>query len=161
MLFRSARLQPSVKGVQPEGLVQRLEGLEAEGGTDLLSAAESCVSMLRNRSLVVVISDFMDDPKRVKDAVRLLGEHDLILLQVAGPGEVSPGFEGDALLRDSETGEELKMYMSDRAGRRYSRLVKRHAREVGRAARGVGGDHLAFATSRPPLAAMFDLMSRR
>lgn len=142
-------------------VVQRLETLTTGGETDILEVAQAYRKRLRNRSLLVIISDFLDDPERVKDGIHLLGDHDLILLQVASPAEIDPPFDGDLRLEDAETGEELGIYFSDSAKKSYTRLARRHATELGTAAAQVGGDHLAFYTSRDPLDAMFDLVSRR
>jgi len=141
--------------------VQSLEGLEAGGETDVLGAVEEFEAFLDSRSLVVMISDFMDELEQVKDAVHLLGDHDLILLQVVAPGEARPDFDGNLELRDSETGEEVEVFFSEGTRKRYRNLVNRQASEVDEASREVSGDHLAFASSRPPLDAMFDIVSRR
>jgi len=127
----------------------------------LTEAVEEASDIMQTRSLVVLVSDFMDDQERLEDAVHHLREHDVILVQVLEPGEIVPEMDGDLLLTDSETGEEVEVYLPDRTRKRYRGMANRQAAEIGRLAREVEGDHLAFVTSSPPLEAMFDLVSRR
>lgn len=141
--------------------VARLEQLSTSGRTDLLSVARKYADRLKHRALLVVVSDFLEDPGSVKDAIHVLGDHDLILIQVASPAEIDPPFEGETKLVDAETGEERDVYFSEKARKRYSRVARRHATEIGEAVSEVEGHHVPFYTNRNPLDAMFDLVSRR
>lgn len=141
--------------------VARLEEVSTSGRTDLLSVARTYADRLKHRALLVVVSDFLDDLERTKDAIHVLGDHDLILIQVASPAEIDPPFEGETKLVDAETGEERDVYFSEKARKRYSRVARRHATEMGEVASEVEGHHVPFYTDRDPLDAMFDLVSRR
>lgn len=80
------------------------------GGTDAAASLKALVGRLKRRSLVVVISDLIDDPDETARAIRLIGAHghDVIVFHVQDPVELDLSFEGAAVFRDLETGEELE-----------------------------------------------------
>lgn len=81
------------------------------GGTDMPASLRAIVQRLKRRSLVVVISDLIDQPEETLKAIRLIGSHrhDVVVFQVNDPAEQEFGFEGAALFRDLETGEEMEV----------------------------------------------------
>ncbi len=80
------------------------------GGTEAAASLKALVGRLKRRSLVVVISDLIDDPEETAKAIRLIGAHghDVIVFHVQDPAETDLYFEGAAVFRDLETGEELE-----------------------------------------------------
>ncbi len=81
------------------------------GGTDIAASLQSLISRLKRRSLVVVISDLLDDPPEALKAIRLLAahKHDVIVFHVQDPAETEFAFEGAAVFKDVETDEELEV----------------------------------------------------
>lgn len=81
------------------------------GTTDVSSSLQMLVKRLKRRSLVVVISDLIDDPQATLKAIRLISghRHDVIVFHVHDAAELEFSFEGAALFRDLETGEELEV----------------------------------------------------
>jgi hypothetical protein len=60
---------------------------------------------------VVVISDLIDDPVETLKSIRLLSSHrhDVIVFHIQDAAELEFSFEGPALFKDLETGEELEI----------------------------------------------------
>src|SRR5262249_10156126 len=81
------------------------------GRTDLPAALRSAVRKLKRRGLVVLISDLIDDPEQTLRAIRLLAghRHDVIVFHVQDAAELEFSFDGAALFRDMETGEEMEI----------------------------------------------------
>jgi uncharacterized protein (DUF58 family) len=81
------------------------------GTTDVAASLRSVLRNLKRRGMVVVISDLIDDPVETLKALRLLGSHrhDVIVFHVQDATELDFSFEGAALFRDMETGEELEI----------------------------------------------------
>jgi uncharacterized protein (DUF58 family) len=82
-----------------------------QGGTDVPASLKAVVRSLKRRGLVVVISDLIDDPPETLKALRLLAghRHDVIVFHVQDATELEFPFEGAALFRDLETGEEMEV----------------------------------------------------
>jgi uncharacterized protein (DUF58 family) len=81
------------------------------GGTDVATSLRSIVRNLKRRGMVVVISDLIDDPVETLKSLRLLGSHrhDVIVFHVQDATELDFSFEGAALFKDMETGQELEI----------------------------------------------------
>ena len=81
------------------------------GPSNLPASLQTLVRRLKRRSLVVIISDLIDEPKETLRAIRLIGahRHDVVVFHVQDATEIEFTFEGAALFRDLETGEELEV----------------------------------------------------
>ncbi len=81
------------------------------GGTALADSLQKIVRRLKRRSLVVLVSDLIDDPEATVKAIRLLRSHrhDVVVFHLQDPGEIHFDFEGAAVFRDLETGEEMEV----------------------------------------------------
>ncbi len=81
------------------------------GNTNVAASLQSIVRRIKRRSLVVVISDLIDEPEQSLKAIRLLASHrhDVVVFHVSDPAEEEFSFEGAARFRDLETGEELEV----------------------------------------------------
>jgi uncharacterized protein (DUF58 family) len=82
-----------------------------EGRTDVPASVRAIVRKLKRRGLIVLISDLIDDPVETLKAVRLLAghRHDVLVFHVQDATELDFSFEGAALFRDVETGEEMEI----------------------------------------------------
>ena len=81
------------------------------GTTDLAASLRSTLGVLKRRSLVVLISDLIDDPEATLKAIRLVRSHrhDVIVFHVQDPAEVNFTFQTATLFRDLETGEQIEV----------------------------------------------------
>ncbi len=81
------------------------------GTTNLPASIRGVLRKLKRRGLVVLISDLIDDPAETLKAIRLLAghRHDVLVFHVQDATELDFTFEGAALFRDLETGEEMEI----------------------------------------------------
>ena len=88
---------------------ERLVSVRPWGRTNLVAALGEAEQRLGARGLVVVFSDFMDDPEPIAAAlgrIRMMG-HDAIAFQVYEPAERELDFVGYTRFRDMEDGSLL------------------------------------------------------
>lgn len=118
---------------------------------------------LRRRSLVVLISDFYEDPDAIVDAltnVRGRG-NDLIVFHLLSPHEIDFSFSDSTNFIDMETGEKLPV-IPEYLRKQYRDLVREH---TGALAKRIGesrADYALFDTSKPLDRALFSyLLSRQ
>ncbi len=133
-------------------------------GTDIAMALQHMYRTITKRSVVFVISDFLDG-----DFVRSLRvasrKHDIIAITVTDPREEELPPVGLVDLEDAETGEMVLVDTSDRNTRdKFRRWAEE--RRAGREAlfRSVGVDALELHTDRPydlPLVRFFHRRARR
>jgi len=96
---------PPAKGLRPAyALLQRLYGLRpASPHTSLSAGIRQLLSLVRRRSLVVLISDFIDENYE-RELAMLARQHDLVVVQLLAPQEAAFPALGIVPLRDAETG---------------------------------------------------------
>jgi uncharacterized protein (DUF58 family) len=96
---------PPAKGLRTAyALIQRLFALEPTSRhTGLSAGIKLTLSLLRRRSLVVLISDFIDEHYE-RELTMLARQHDLLVVQLLAPQEAEFPALGIVPLRDAETG---------------------------------------------------------
>ena len=104
-------LPPKSKRTQLGNLLSLLSNLEPDGKTDFKHSIGQMTSMLKNKSLLMIFSDFLVDETETLDALYRLRHsgHDVILFHVLDEAEVNFPFKGVFKMRDPETDEELKI----------------------------------------------------
>jgi uncharacterized protein (DUF58 family) len=83
-----------------------LEGLEAEGVTDLSASLRAYAISSRRAGLTVLISDLFSPAGYIEGLTALVARgHEVAIVHVLAPDEVEPPLAGDLRLLDVETGE--------------------------------------------------------
>lgn len=102
---------PRCRGTHLNQIMRAMIQNPPQGETDLATSIKGLVRNLKRRSLVVLISDLIDDPDETVKAIRMLGSHrhDVVVFHVQDPAELEFTFDGSTLFRDVETGEELEV----------------------------------------------------
>jgi uncharacterized protein (DUF58 family) len=132
--------------------------------TELSAAARFLTNVTKKRSVVFVISDFID--VSIDESMRMLGrKHDVIAVLLNDPREMELPNVGVVALEDAETGQTAYINTSDRrlreeyAARALQRRIDRR-RALGR----MKIDSLELYTDRPfvpALMAFFNARTRR
>ena len=96
---------PPTKGLRAAyALIQRLYGLQPRSRhTALAAGIRQVLGLLRRRSLVVLISDFIDEHYE-RELTMLARRHQLLVVQLVAPQEAAFPRLGIVPLRDAETG---------------------------------------------------------
>ena len=117
---------------------------------------------LVRRGIVVVISDFYDEPEAVAKAVRPLRHrgHDVIVFHVLDRAELEFPFDEVARFEDLETGDQLSIVPSA-LREQYRGLIREHTESLGRLFTDSRIDYSLFDTSVPLDHALFHYLSAR
>jgi uncharacterized protein (DUF58 family) len=144
------RLPAGARGGHLHALLLALERLEPGRQSDVSRPLRQLAEALVKRSLVVLVSDLLDDPEPVVKGLRQIKSRgtDVIVFQVLDPAELTFPFERPARFRDMESGDEVlaepaavrTAYLRELAG-----LTLRLDREL----RGAGIDYVQIDTSQP------------
>jgi uncharacterized protein (DUF58 family) len=172
-----------VDGVLPPGssrrhvltLLQRMLGAPQRGaaaaakadaaqadGTDLGTLLKAADGVLRRRSLVFVVSDFISRPGWAEGLARLARRHELVAVRLVDPMELALPDVGLVTLHDAETREQIFVDASDPAFReRYARLAQQHDENTLAALAASGADVLELATDDDLLEALLRMADMR
>jgi len=133
------QVPPRCRGSHLTQLMSVMVQNPPSGKTDLASSLRAVMRNLKRRSLVVIISDLIDDPEQTLKAIRMIGshKHDVVVFHVLDEAELNFSFEGSTLFRDLETGEEMEVDpVAIRAGylehvKELTELYRKRLTEVG------------------------------
>jgi uncharacterized protein (DUF58 family) len=111
------RVREPVRGRSSlQKLLRQLEDIRPEGETDLARAIDAVLVRSERPGMLVVLSDFFDPgPFEAALGRAASAGHDVALVQVLAPDEISPAYEGDLALEDVETGAVVEVTVDGRA----------------------------------------------
>jgi Uncharacterized conserved protein (some members contain a von Willebrand factor type A (vWA) domain) len=141
-------------------LTDRLSSRELEGTTDLDICTRKYEKLIKSRSLVVIISDFLEDIQHIESSVRRLSGNDLILIQVLDPFEKQLPIKGDSRFFDMETGGEMKTYLSDSFKTNYFSELDRHNAAIDKVCKRSGAKFYSFTTDVPVFESFLKIIDR-
>ena len=144
------RLPAGARAGHLHALLLALERMAPGTQSNVARPLQQLAEALFKRSMVVLISDLLDDPEPVIKGLRHLQTRgtDVIVFQLLDPHELTFPFKGASRFRDLESADEVvaepssirKAYLRELAG-----LTLRFDREL----RGAGIDYVQLDTSRP------------
>ncbi len=149
------RLPPTVtlSGLRP--MLTLLETLQPRGRSDIGASLQQAAELLPARSLVIVISDFLQPAPQIVRGLRRLDHdgHNLVLLHVIDGAEQRLDFSGIADLRELETGRRLVVDI-DEVRLAYAQAIDAHIETLRRACSDCLGDYHLMDTREPVEAAL-------
>ena len=131
-------------------VLSELAQTTAEGGTALADGLHAVARRAKRRSLMMLLSDLVDEPGPVLEAIRHLvfRGHDVIVFQILDRVERDLDLEGPVILEDPETGARVATdadHIRAAYGERIASFVARYERGVHE----LGADFVAITTSTP------------
>lgn len=141
-------------------LTDRLSSRTLEGTTDLDLSTHKYEKLIKSRSLVVIISDFMEDLRHIESSVLRLSGNDLMLIQVLDPFEKNLPIKGDSRFFDLETGDEMKTYLSDSFRDNYLKELENHNEAIHKICKKTGAKFYSFTTDAPIFDSFLQIIDR-
>jgi uncharacterized protein (DUF58 family) len=157
-----AYVRPSGRQGQLHRLLHAIEKAEPGTRTDYAKPFIHFQQMLFRRGIVVVISDFYEQPETIVNTVaplRFRG-NEVILFHVLDPEEVQPKLHGPVLLVDMETDDTIEV-SPEYANREYRGKIDAHIEGLKAEAQKAGLDYFLAVTDRPLDAALREYLTVR
>jgi uncharacterized protein (DUF58 family) len=115
--------------------------------TDLVPLFEAALRLIKRRSLVFIISDFISAPGWAKPLGNLSRRHEVLGVKLYDPRELELPDIGTVIMEDAETGEQLYVDTSDGGfRRRFVEAAKRRRYELDSAFARAGVDAFGLST---------------
>jgi len=122
------------RGRTSQGEVLRLVDVfnetEPAAETYFQRACEDYAATIDSKSLVLVVSDFLEDPETIEAGLGALQRNDLVLAHVIAPDELDPPARGDTIFRDPERETKLRTYFGSHVERTYRDRFQEHRDEI-------------------------------
>ena len=121
---------------------------ERVGATSLGEAAIRAGALARQRSLVVVVSDFRGPQDWRRPLLELAGRHDVVAVEIRDPREQELPNAGELWLVDPETGRQLRVdTRSAKLRARFATAAAEERRGLARTLASLGVRHVVLSTS--------------
>ncbi|HEX7134263.1 MAG TPA: DUF58 domain-containing protein [Iamia sp.] len=120
------------------------------GRTDLAGALDSLGGIARRRGLVVVVSDFLEDPDLWRRPLARLGvRHEVLCIEIVDPREIELPSVGVLHMVDPRSGELFEIQTANpKIRERYAAAAAAQRGAIAEAIRAAGSDHLQLRTDR-------------
>jgi len=135
--FQFATFADSLEIFQPKrgmghlaAMVQHLNSIKPKGYSKLLDTIRQYKKVIGSKSLLVIASDFLVNIEDIREALYLLGNHEIKIIQVLDRVEKELKMEGDMKLKDSETGGILRTFISPRSRMQYQQQLDEHCAKI-------------------------------
>jgi uncharacterized protein (DUF58 family) len=141
---------PSTRQGQLSRNLHAIEQAEAGKRTDFAKPFHHFQQYLRRRGIVIVISDFYDDPKNICKTVEPLRFHgnEVVLFHLLDPQEIAPKFKDPVLLLDVEDNVAMEV-TPEYAKTEYRQKMDQHIRGLRDEAAKAGLEYVFMDTSKP------------
>ena len=142
---------PSTRQGQLFRLLHSIERAQTGTRTDFTKPFVHFQNFLHRRGIVVVISDFYEEPAvivKTVEPLRFRG-NEVILFHLLDPQEIAPKFREPVLLVDMENSREALEVSPEYARHEYRTKIDAHIEALRSQARGAGMDYFLVDTGRP------------
>jgi uncharacterized protein (DUF58 family) len=143
-------------------LMLALERPVAGVSTDLAAPLRRVAELVRKRGMVVLISDLLAPAAELAAPLALLtaARHEVIVLQVLDPAELTFDFPEPARFLDVETGQDL--FIDPALARKsYREQFDAHLAAIKATCQQLGITHIQLSTAQPLELALFDFLRAR
>jgi Uncharacterized conserved protein (some members contain a von Willebrand factor type A (vWA) domain) len=143
-------------------LLARIDGLSPAGAWDPARVIGRGAQLLQRRGVIIVISDFYDDEEATRREMRHVAQHghDVAMLQIVSPDELTLPFGDHIELEDLESGERRLVDAAAEVDR-YSSAVRGFLDQCRSHALRDGIDYALMRTDAPPEVALREYLLRR
>lgn len=158
-----ANLPPKSRRSQFGAILSQLTKLKVAGQTELKAPLLQLASMLKHKSLIMLMSDLLADIDPTLEAIRILKHagHDVIVFHVLDEAEVEFPFTGLVQLEDPETKQSVSVNADDIC-QEYKENVKKFRDDLKKGLSESKIDYVPLDTSMPYDKAITEyLVSRR
>jgi uncharacterized protein (DUF58 family) len=155
-------IRPSTRQGQLYRLLAGLEQAEPAARTDFGKPLQHFQQFLNRRGIVLVISDFYEQPEAIVKAIEPLRFHgsEVVLFHVLDPKEIFPEMRGPAILVDLETDRKLEV-IPDYVKTQYRAKMDDHLAQMRDRAQSAGLGYHLLTTDKPLDRALTEYLSLR
>lgn len=111
-------------------LVDTLNSLRKTPESQVGKCLTQYSSRIKNKSIIVILSDFLVETEKIEDALQSLKHSEVILVQTLSGEEMNPEMQGDKILKDPESSSTIRTYLTGKVKSKYQQRLENHTREI-------------------------------
>ena len=139
-------------------MVELLNNAIQKGKTDLEKCIGQYTNMIKSRSFIIVISDFIEPMESLEYAIYRIAKYskEAVLVQILDPGEISLKWTDDIKFEDMESLKSERTFLSPDFKKRYQERLKEHISGIQEICDDTGVEFYSITTDTP----LFDAFVR-
>jgi len=143
-------VQPSTRQGQLARLLSALDRAEPKARTDFFKPLKHLQTLLQRRGIVIVISDFYEEPEAILQALEPLRYkgNDVVLFHVLDPQEIRPELKSPAILIDLESNMKIEV-IPEYVNSTYRQKMQSHIEDLRSRSQGAGLGYELIRTDQP------------
>ena len=155
-----AHVPPSAKHL--EEILYTLDKVKPGAGSDMGTPLKRVSEHFRRRSILVLISDFYEEPDKIMDAMKYLVQrgNDVIAFHILDRAELDFPFKDAMSFEDAESDERMPV-IPEQARQQYQQLINAHIETISKRMVEMKVDYAQIDTSTPLDFALFKFLSYR
>ena len=150
--------QPRRGMSQLASMIYYLNNIKPNGNSKLLESITQYRRIIGSKALIILLSDFLISLDEIRQAFYMLGNNEIKIVQIIDPIERDLALEGDFRFKDSESGGELRTYISPRARIEYQKMLQDHCIEIEKTCTTLGMDYYLLTTDTPIFDAFYKVL---
>lgn len=143
--------------------IDNLSQISVNGKTKLADCADSIYPRIKSKSVVLIISDFLDSPDSIRYAVHRLCRHELVLIHIYDETEINlpETVDGTIKFLDTETNEELIISVGSQFRKEYAAEYGKHMAELDKIAHDFKITYFKTSTDNRPIDTILTIIGER
>ncbi|RLI92346.1 MAG: DUF58 domain-containing protein [Candidatus Altiarchaeales archaeon] len=132
-------------------MVELLNNAIQKGKTDLEKCIGQYTNMIKSRSFIIVISDFIEPMESLEYAIYRIAKYskEAVLVQILDPGEISLRWTDDIRFEDMESLKSERTFLSPDFKKRYQERLKEHISGIQEICDDTGIEFYSITTDTP------------
>lgn len=111
-------------------VIDRVNETTPTGDASFETALSAYADQIKSRSIVLILSDYLEPPGEITEGVNALAENELIMTHVIAPEETDPPVTGETIFEGVESPAELRTYFGGRARSQYESRLQEHINQI-------------------------------
>jgi uncharacterized protein (DUF58 family) len=143
--------------------IDNLSAITVNGETKLADCADFLYSRMKSKSMVLIISDFLDNPDSISHAVHRLSRHELVLVHIYDETEINlpETMDGTVKFIDSETNAEVSISVGPQFKKEYAAEYEKHMAELDKIAFDFKIPYFKISIKSQPIDAVLTIIGER
>ena len=143
--------------------IELLNSMKLQGKTNISESFEQYSKHIKSRSLLFIISDFLDDLNSIRKGIFIAARKvsEGAAIQILDPAELKLPWREDIEFLDLEMWKEKKTYITPKFNEEYESKVRDHILKVEKICKDAGLDHMLLTTEKELLDSFLALLGRK
>ncbi|MFH1649552.1 MAG: DUF58 domain-containing protein [Candidatus Woesearchaeota archaeon] len=141
------------------GIIEHLNKTKPVGNTNFHTSVMQYKSVVRTKSMVVFISDFLFPIPEIRETLLRFKKSEVVVIQVLDPVEREFDLQGDMILKDAESQDKMRTFVSNRLKQEYRTRLKEHVNAIAEVCDNMGAPFLSVGTDTQVFDAFYRILS--